>query len=516
MQRRDFLASSLGLFLAGLSARSSATAADGERLKAGFAEEDMTPEIGMEKPGGYGKSYIQEIHDPSKARASVFDDGSRTVAIVGIDSLTAPEYVVTAARERISKRCGIDPYSIMIAGSHSHSGGPVGMFRRGDYDHASEFVQELAYEHSTVDNEEYAEKVIQAITDAVCRAHDTRRPLDVGVGSMMAENVGYNRRFRMKNGQTHTHPGQGNPDIVRVAGPTDPEVGVVGAWSSDGKLQGCIVNFACHGTASGSGSSANWIYYMERAIRGVLGEDVVVVFTAGFSGNITQVDNLSPYKRESGDEQSRYVGGNVGAEAVRALLSMHAGPTGPVMAKHTILEIARRKPSAKNLRRAHELVRKPKDEVGSTDWTFAKETVMLEALLERAPSTKAEVQTVQVGPAVFAGAGGEIFVEFGLRLKAESPFEYTFPVSFANTSVGYVPTERALGATGGGYETRLSSYTNLVPNAGTRMTDALVELLASLEPGPMPTPPLADPFTPDPYGIGSHPWSYGNVPPGVE
>jgi hypothetical protein len=485
-------------------------------LAAGFAERDITPEIGMEKPGGYGKSYIQSIHDPSKARCSVIDDGARTVAIVGVDTLTAPHYIVAAAREKIAGRCGISADAIMIAASHSHSGGPVGMFRRGDYDHASELVQKLAYDHSTVDDERYAGKVIDAIADGVCEAYEKRAPMDVGVGSMPAENVAFNRRFRMKNGLTYTHPGQGNPDIVEAAGPVDPEVGAVGAWDADGKLRGVIVNFACHGTASGPGSSANWIYYMERVIRGAMGEDVIVVFTPGFSGNVTQVDNLSPYVRESGDEQSRFVGGNVGAEAVRALLHMHAGPTGPVSAKQAIFEISRRKPSPEKVRRAYEIVRQKPEDVGVTEWTFAKETVMLDALLAKHPVAECEVQTVQIGPVVFAGAGGEIFVEFGLRLKNESPFPFTFPVSFANTSLGYVPTERALGASGGGYETRLTSYTNLVPDAGTRMTDALVALMASMKPGPIPTPERAPAFSPDPTSIGSHPWSYGNVPPEIE
>ncbi|MBI1355491.1 MAG: hypothetical protein GC160_14190 [Acidobacteria bacterium] len=504
------------MLLAGLSTHSRVVAADGVKLKVGFAERDITPEVGMEKPGGYGKSYIQSIHDPCKVRASVFDDGSSKVAIVGIDALTAPEYLVSAARDGIAKRCGIERYSVMIAGSHSHSSGPIGMFRHGDYDHASEFVQKLAYEHSTVDDAVYADKVVAAIVDAVCAAHDGREAMDVGVGKMLAEDVAYNRRFRMKNGLTYTHPGQGNPDIVAPAGPTDPEVGVVGAWDAEGNLKGAIVNFACHGTASGPGSSANWIYYMEQAIRGVLGKDVVVVFTPGFSGNVTQVDNLSPYARESGDDQSRFVGGNVGAEAVRALLSMHAGPTGPVAAKHAIFEIARRKPSPEKVRRAYELAKKSPEEVGSTDWTFAKETVMLDALLKKAPKVNCEVQTIQIGPAVFAGAGGEIFVEFGLRLKQESAFPFVFPVSFANMSLGYVPTERALGSNGGGYETRLSSYTNLVPDAGTRMTDHLVALMASMKPGPIPEPGPALPFNPDPNSSGSKPWSYGNQPPEVQ
>src|SRR5262249_21150069 len=130
------------------------------------------------------------------------------------------------------------------------------------------------------------------------------------------------RRLRMKNGQTWSHPGAGNPDIVDYAGPIDPQVGVVAAWDLNGELLGCIVNFACHATTSPGGISANWIYYMEEVIQGGLHSHAPVVFLQGACGDITQVNNLDPYQRPGSVEWAQQVGGRVGAEALKVTLLM--------------------------------------------------------------------------------------------------------------------------------------------------------------------------------------------------
>jgi len=84
------LAACLFLALAAVCARAE--------LKVGFAERDITPEVGLEVPGGYGKSFSKVITDPCKVRASVFDDGKRRVALVGLDTLIVPRDLVLAAR----------------------------------------------------------------------------------------------------------------------------------------------------------------------------------------------------------------------------------------------------------------------------------------------------------------------------------------------------------------------------------------------------------------------------------
>jgi hypothetical protein len=342
----------------------------------------------------------------------------------------------------------------------------------------------------------------------VCAANDSRTEALCGAGNGIEAKAAFNRRFRMKNGLTYTHPGQGNPDIIEPAGPIDPNVGVIGVWSKEGKCLGCVVNYCCHGTTGPSGISANWIYHLERTIRGAMGQDAVVVFLAGASGDVTQVDNLNPLVHPGQERWGEIVGGRVGAEAVKVLVSMDRGALAPVNALTETLNIPRRIPKPERVQKCRELVRQPAEKVGHTEWTFAKEIVLLDALLAKEKSTDVEVQAIQVGPVVVLANPAEYFCQFGLDMRAKSRFPVTFIVELANDCVGYVPTEEALGPHGGGYETRLTAYSNLVPAAGRQIADACIRLAGTFTPGQLPVRAKAPPF--------GGAWTYGNVPPEVD
>jgi hypothetical protein len=474
-------------------------------IKAGFAEADITPEPGQEMPGNYGKVFGRSVHDPCKVRVAVFDDGRKRVALVGVDALIVPRPLVLGARRGIQERCGIPPEAVLIGASHSHSSGPLAMIWPGDFDHGSPLVRKLAYELSPTVNLDYARRVSEAIVNAVAQANDRRAEVRLSFGSGKEDKVSFNRRLRMKSGGTFTHPGRGNPDVLGYAGPIDPEVGVIGAWDREGRLAGCVVNFACHATTSPPGFSANWIHYLEQTIRGGLATSAPVVFLQGACGDVTQVDNLSPYADPSGDKQAQRVGGSVGAEALKVLLRAEPGSTVPLDARVKVLNVKRRAPAPERVSKSIELAQRSEPEVGHTEWVFAKEIVLLDALIAKHPEAEVEVQAIQVGPAVFIANPAEFFVELGLDIKQGSNFRFTWPVELANGCVGYVPTEAALGPGGGGYETRLTSYSNLEPTAGRQIVAAGLELARQMTPGRVFEPPQAPPF--------GGPWTYGNVPP---
>ena len=68
-----------------------------------------------------------------------------------------------------------------------------------------------------------------------------------------------------------------------------------------------------------------------------------------------------------------------------------------------------------------------------------------------------------------------------------------------------MPTEEASGPRGGGYETRLTSYSNLEPAAGRQIAEALVELCREAQARPGAAAPR-------PAAVPRQAWSYGNLP----
>tara|TARA_R110002049_G_scaffold4601_6_gene32859 strand:- start:34591 stop:39018 length:4428 start_codon:yes stop_codon:yes gene_type:complete len=484
------------------------TSAKRVKTRVGFAEKDISPKIGMERPGNYFKNFHTAFHDPCKVRVAVFDDGQQQVALVSVDALIVRSPLVHAARQRIAQETGIPASSIMIAATHSHSSGPTGMLLPGEFDHADDFVQHLAYEESTMADSSYLELVENQIVAGVVEAYERCDHVKMGFGSGYEDSVTFNRRFRMRNGQTYTSPRAGNPDIIEPAGPIDPDVGVIGVWSAAGELTGCVVNFSCHATTNPPGISANYIYYLEQQIRTTFGDQVILVFLAGASGDVNTSNNHSKVFPMVGETAGRLVGAKVGAEAVEQLLQMGKTDDATLAASQKILQIPRRVPSKDRVAIARQKVRQPKTRENTAEWIFAKETVLLDALIQKEPVRDVEIQAIQVGPVCFVTTPAEYFCQYGLDQKKAIDFPMTFPVSLANACVGYVPIEDAFGPGGGGYETRMTSYSNLVPTAGRLMANTGIELANEMKPDPVPELPQAPEF--------KESWSYGSVPPELE
>lgn len=469
-------------------------------MKVGFGSADVTPCIGMEKPGSLCKAYHVAFHDPCYAKAMVIEGDGQRVALVGLDALSVKHSVVEAARALIEEKTGIAPANVMVGASHSHSAGPGMGPMPGDFADSfdPELCEDMAQNRGTAPDPCYLEYLSKQIASAVIIADQTKQDAKLAVGSGEEPTVAFNRRFIMKDGAQQTHPGKGNPNIVGFAGPADPEVGVLSAWTPEGGFLGCTVNFTCHGTTGNTGISADWIYWLRKCITGGMGGGEVV-FLNGACGDVTQVNNVSLQESEFGPKWSRRVGYKVGAEALKVLSMAEPTELGPICAARQTIMLEPREITEEMFETELEYVKNETcDDFG---YIFHRDIVLLHEWNKIEPQVPCEIQAIQVGPVGFVANPGEYFCQYGLNIKERSQFPLTYVVELANGCIGYVPTPDAMGENGGGYEQKHAMSSKLAVEAGQMIEDASVELLARLTPSDIPEPPQA-PVNLTGWGVG--------------
>jgi hypothetical protein len=95
----------------------------------------------------------------------------------------------------------------------------------------------------------------------------------------------------MKNGTVRFNPGVLNPEIIRPAGPIDPEVGIVLFRQVGSAATAALVNFALHlDTVGGTKYAADYPFYLEQSLRATYGENFVLLFGTGTCGDINHID----------------------------------------------------------------------------------------------------------------------------------------------------------------------------------------------------------------------------------
>jgi hypothetical protein len=429
-------------------------------LQVGFGVGDITPQDGMEMPGGFTRRVGKGVRDKLLAVACVIYDGTTPVALVGIDTLFIVRSTVDHARRLILNATKIPGDNVLVGASHTHSGGPVASCLGCD------------------ENPAYTDQLAKAIASAVTDAWHALHPCEIGIGTGQENSISFNRRFLMRDGREITHPGKpGTPhhaEIVAPAGPIDPEVGVLAARGPKGEILGVVVNFACHSTVVGGEQfSPDYAGYLRTHLKAAYGPNVPICFLLGPCGDITQVDNMSTAK-EFGVEHADMMGAKLAGETIRTIGRMAWLKEAPTAAALETVPLPIRSDPDPDMER-------PAFGLGSgatVDAKYAEERKLVAAERGKTPKIPCEVQAIRIGPLGIATNGAEYFCEYGLRIKKCSPFKPTWVVSLANEWIGYVPTAQAF--VGGGYEPRTARSSKMATDVGQRLVEAGLRALGKV------------------------------------
>jgi hypothetical protein len=466
-------------------------------MRAGFAETDISPEHGSscnffeEMPG-------KRVVTPCLVTAAVFSAGGRTAAVAGVDAPALKAETVEAARRIIRERTGIG--FLLCAASHTHSGGPCIDSRAPDAEEAFQRIEGLRPEIRKLGleaniqlhppekrgnqelNEKYFDALPAKIADAVVNAAAKMEDVRLIIGKSPVEDVGHNRRQKLKSGLTVTHAGNGNPDNAGPAGPVDKDVIVLAAVNSKDEVTGALVNYGCHGTVGcGGGFSADWPGYMRETVKKHINEKMTVVFLNGACGDVTQLRNSpEPEPLRKGLKWSKILGQRVGFAAADAITCGEPEDFSKITFEEETLCLGHREPGAKNYKSA--LEKANADGNSTFERWFAMGTLLLREQARIRPGLSCPLGALQIGNLVICSTPAETFAKTGLEIKAASPFPFTMVSTLTNGWLGYMPTADVFGPGGGGYEGKFKFGSYLEVNAEEKVRLKLCETLSRMSP----------------------------------
>jgi hypothetical protein len=409
----------------------------GNIIRIGVARENITPEkaimlVGFAARTEPSKGIVQNIF--AKAIAFEEKNGSRAVLLttdlIGFFSELSDEIT-----QRVERELNIPRECLMLTSSHTHTAPLLEGTNLRMYDLTQQQSEEVSKYTKVL-----KEKIFGVIKKSIQNLEPAK--LSFGVGKA---NFATNRRVftseRVKIGI--------NPD-----GPVDHDVPVLAASDTAGNLISVLFGYACHGTTLSKddyfqvcGDYMGYACeYLEETVTGITS-----LFVTGCAGD------QNPYPRGSLKEARLH--GLQLAGAVADIIRLERIPvTGPIKCLFKTIELPFAEiPTEEQFRERlkSDNVHVRRNAQYFIDKLNSKSNV---------PSTYSyPIQVWQFGKNLtMVSLGGEVVVDYSLRLKRELAVNNLWPIAYANDVCGYVGSARILYE--GGYEADNSTIYYSLPS----------------------------------------------------
>jgi neutral ceramidase len=393
--------------------------------KAGAAKVKITPEKLMWMSGYGSRTTPAEgtLIDLWAKALMLEDPAGRRAVLVTLDLVGIHRDLSLVVRDALMEKYGLQQSQVAIACSHTHCGPVVG------YNLMAMFLLDDT-QRSLV--EEYSVALERKLVDLVGEAINKLAPCQISWGNGQAT-FAVNRRNNKE------------PDVPklrdegRLVGPVDHDVPVLAIRDGEGRLRAVVFGYACHATVmSFMQWSGDYPGFAQLNVEEAHPE-TVALFWAGCGGD------QNPLPRREVAHAKEY--GRQLADAVeRTLAGVMTPLAGELATAYAEVELPfDRLPSGEELQL----------QSTSANRFEAQRATLLLARLNAghplSPTYPYPVQLWRLGPdLLFVTLGGEVAVDYALRLKAELGRERTWVAAYTNDVMAYIPSRRVLAE--GGYE----------------------------------------------------------------
>lgn len=409
-------------------------------LAAGAAKIEITPplDVGllMSSVEGQWAPFVA-VRRPLFARAVVFEGSlagdplaaNQRAAIVSLDLLALSgkafggfqsfKSSIVAAAEHV-----VTPEELVLVCTHTHTAPESGA------------MTDL---YLTDAFRKWGQSLALAIGQAIAAAAAAMTPCSLSYGASTLPGVGIHRRVKTTSGIMMSHPEPPEEVIISREGAVDDTVNVWWLRNRQNELISALVNATCHPVYEMCNPEISPDYPGELCSRlDAEHPGAVTLFLNGAAGNI------NPRHVSAGAAAAEQHAQQLFEAVARAAAGAEHEPVPVLSLKRRAFKLPSRLPHGEN----------------------------------QGLTAVAHVAGLRLGGAALAFLPGEPFVETGNELKAQSPFELTGIVGFAEETIGYIPTNEAFSE--GGYETGFGAWSILASGSEPRLRQEVAALLEDL------------------------------------
>lgn len=432
-------------------------------LKAGFSRVDITLPLGTGLAGYFAPRPAEGVLDPLSLNAIAISDEARTALLITVDALGIREMFCQEIRTMIEERTGVPADHIIINALHQHTS----------------FVMRPKGGTCALQDATYIDVLYRKFCDVSQMAIDDMAETTLHVSIAPAlEPISFIRRYRMKDGQVKTNPGNAWKDILEPAGKSDNNVRLL-KFLRPGKKDIALVNFCTHpDVIGGSQISADWPGFVRKFVEADH-KDAHCLLVNGFQGDVNHYNfQAGPEKLGKGYAYSEKMG-RVIADTVNTIWETGvAQEKTDIRAAQSIVYNKSRTDGIED----YDICKPIYDEFQKTFCIPEDAPIQNLAYLRRVAEMRTDpvwrsvpVSAIAVGDLAFIGLGGEPFSHYAEAIREGVPDKLVISVTCANGFEGYLPTEEAFKE--GGYEATASAFTS---DLESQCVSAAVQLLKNI------------------------------------
>ena len=465
------------------------------RLRIGWASVDVTPGRPVILRGQFHARISKGVRDPITVTALALERDGVGCVMASADMVAIPDDILSGVRAKLRGMIDdLDPERVFISATHSHTAPATD----------DEEWEDMG--PGVMKPSEYASFFIERAAECIARAWRSRSAGSVAWGLGYAV-VGRNRRQVLRDGRAVMYGDTSRPEFSHIEGYEDHGVDQLFTFDGEGRLTGVVVNLACPAQVSEGDwlISADFWHETRCELRRRLGGDLFVLPQCGAAGD--QSPHLMYYRRaemrmlrlqgliESEEvvrptQQRQEIARRI-ADAVEFTFKVASKERfdSPVLIHEgRVIHLPRRIITEEELEEAREQVeqltrrlrelsdRPPYDVERSRCFGLRRwyQGVIRRYELQRSqPTYPVEIHVVRLGEIAFATNPFELYLDYGIRIKARSRAVQTFVVQLAGGGT-YLPTARSL--EGGGYGSVPAS--NIVgPEGGDLLVEETVSTI---------------------------------------